>query len=93
MDMNTSEQVLVIFLSSALAVFLLVAIIATIKLIQILNHIKRITEKAEQLADKAEAVGEFFRKSAGPIAVGKLLSNIVETVFKRKQGKRRRSDG
>lgn len=74
--MNTSEQILVIILSSALAVFIATGIVATIKIVQILNDIKRIVRKAENLADKAEAVGEFFQANAGPAAIGHLLSNI-----------------
>lgn len=92
--MNTTEQILVIILASTLAIFLILAIVATIKVIQILNHLKVITEKAEQLVDKAEAVGEFFQKTAGPVALGKLISNIVGSVLHHdKQHKRRDRDG
>ena len=80
--MGNSEQILVIILASALAIFLLLAIIATVKVIQILNHLKIITEKAEKLANTAESVGEFFKYTAGPAALGKLLSNVSEIVFK-----------
>ncbi len=82
--MNTAEQVLVIMLSAALAIFLICAIIATVKVIQILSHVKSLTLKAEALADKAEEVGEFFKHSAGPVALAKLISNIVST---KKQGR------
>lgn len=80
--MGNAEQTLVVFLSAALAVFLLLAIIATVKLIQVLNHLKAISEKAEKLANTAETVGEFFKYTAGPAALGKLVSNISEAVFK-----------
>lgn len=72
-----------VILASALAVFLILAIIATVKVIQILNHLKTISEKAEKLATTAESVGEFFKYTAGPAAIGKLLSNISEAVFSR----------
>lgn len=68
---------MVIILSGMLALFLLVSIVAVVKFVQILNHVKRLTEKAEQIADKAEAVTEFFQASAGPAAIVKLISNIV----------------
>ena len=77
--MNTSEQILVIILSSMLAIFLIVSIVAGIKVVQILNDMKRIVQKAESIADKAEAVGEFFQASAGPAAIGKLLANIFHS--------------
>ncbi len=81
--MENAEQILVIILSTALAIFLILAIIATTKLIQILNHLKAISEKAEKLATTAESIGEFFKYTAGPAAIGKLISNISDAVFKK----------
>ncbi len=81
--MNTAEQVILIILAATLAIFLILAITATIKVIQILNHLKSISEKAEHIADKAEAVGDFFSKAAGPTAVAKLFASIAENVFDR----------
>lgn len=91
--MESSETILVIILASALAVFLVLAIIAAVKIIQILDQIKRICEKAENLAEKAEAVGDFFQKSAGPIAIGRFVANMAETVFQKKQYKNSKSKG
>lgn len=82
--MNTSEQILVIFLSTFLALFLLIGVIVLIKTLQVINSIKRITDKAEEIANKAEAVSEFFQASAGPAALGKLVSNIIQTVRENK---------
>jgi hypothetical protein len=79
--MSSAEQILVVTLASALAIFLILGIVAIYKFIQILNHIKNITQKAEHLAEQAEAVGSFFQKTAGPIALGKLISNISEHIF------------
>ncbi|HUD10703.1 MAG TPA: hypothetical protein VMR28_03465 [Candidatus Saccharimonadales bacterium] len=86
-NLNTASEVLLIIVSSVLSVFLVVAIIAGIKLIQILQSVKRITAKAEKLAESAEAVGDFFRKSAGPVALGKFLTGIADTVIKRRKAK------
>lgn len=88
--MNTDERILVIILSSAFALFLILGIIAIAKVIQILNRIKKITEKAEDFADKAEAVGEFFQKTAGPAAVIKAISRMARTFNKSKNEERRR---
>lgn len=74
--MNTAEQILVVTLSSVLAILLVVCIVAAIKVVQILNEVKRIVKKAESIADKAEAVGEFFQATAGPAAISKLIANI-----------------
>lgn len=89
--MENAEQILVVILASALALFLILAIIATVKIIQILNHLKSITEKAEQIADKAEAVSEFFAKTAGPSALVKLFANVVDA-FRRGKSKKGEDD-
>lgn len=86
--MDNAEKILVIILASALAVFLVIGIIALIKFVQILDHIKTITQKAEHIAEQAEAVGAFFQKTAGPIALGKLLSNISEHIFGGREAKK-----
>ena len=85
MDLNTTQQVLLIILSSFLALFLITGIIFGVIAIKIMRHIKRITEKAEQIADKAEAAAEFFEKSTGSLAIGKLLLNIFEVVNRKKK--------
>lgn len=79
--MNTSEQALVVILSASLAVLLGLSIIAVVKIIQILNTIKSITDRAEVLTEKAEVIGNFVQKAAGPIAIGRLITNIADNVF------------
>jgi hypothetical protein len=79
--MNTASELLVIILSSVLVVFLLLSIVVVIKTIQIVNSLKRITTKAEKIADSAEAIGSFFQKSTTPIAITRLIHNITESVF------------
>jgi hypothetical protein len=79
-------EALVIILGAALALFLILFIVLTVKLIQIANTAKRITEHAEKVADQAEHVSEFFAKTATPVAVVKLLSNVSEML----QGKEKK---
>lgn len=86
--MEGAEQILVIILSSFLALFLLLAIIVTYKLAQVLSALKRITEKAEHIADQAESLSDIFVKSSGPIAVGRLLTHIAEAVFNKSKSKK-----
>ena len=83
--MNTASEILLIIVSSVLSLFLLVGIIALVKFIQILSTLKRIAQKAEHLTESAEAVGDFFRKSASKVAFGGFLSNIVNSVIKHKK--------
>jgi hypothetical protein len=84
--MDNASEVLLIVVSSTLTVFLIVAIVATVYMIKVLNHIKNITEKAEHIADQAEQVTNFIQKTAGSVAIGKLIANIFNT-FKSKKEK------
>lgn len=83
--METTFDFLVVILSAALAIFLFLAIIAVIKCIQVLNKLKRITDKAESLADKAESVSEMFTKAAAPLAIGRLLARMADTIFSKQK--------
>lgn len=81
--MTGYEQFLVVVLSTFLAIFLLLGIIFLVVAIKVIKTVKRLTEKAEHLADRAEAVGDFFTHAAGPIALGRMFTTVVETVFKK----------
>lgn len=87
--MEDSTQILVVFLSVALAVFLILAIAVLVKVLQILSYIRQISEKAADLAEKAEAVGEFFERSATPLAVGRLIAKTIDGFLGRKRGRRK----
>ena len=87
--MNTSLTILVWIISVMLGIFLLLAIIMLVMLLKLVSELRRIAKKAEKLAESAEAVGEFFRKSAGPVAVGRFLSNIADVVMKHKHERKR----
>lgn len=90
MLMNGAEQILVIILSSFLAIFLLLGIVILVMTIKLIKQIRHVTEKAESIADHAEAVTAFVGKTAGPVAIGKLLLGIIESV--REQTTKRRKD-
>ncbi len=78
--MNTAEQILVVVLAGFLALFLLLSIVTLVFTIKLLKQLRHITEKAESIADTAEAVSTFVGKAAGPMAIAKLVKGIVETV-------------
>lgn len=84
--MDTSEQILVIFLSTALAVLLVLSIIVAVLAIKLLKSVRRITEKAEHIVDNVEHVGETFKNAAGPLALFKVLSNLAKVVSKHSKG-------
>ena len=73
---------LLIVVSSTLAVFLVLASIALIFFIKLLSSLRRISAKAENVAESVEAAAETFERSAKPMAVLKLVSNIADSVAK-----------
>lgn len=88
--MDNAEQILVIILSSFLAIFLLLNIIFLVIAIKVVLIVKRVSKKAEDLADKAEAFGEFVQHAATPMIVGKLFNNLSDMVFKRPSKSKRK---
>lgn len=87
MTTDASLKILVIILAATLAIFLVLAIVLMIKLIQVAAGLKRISRKAEDIADKAEAVTDFFDRASTPVALGRFLSNIADAVNKHKREK------
>lgn len=78
--------ILVIILSVTLAIFLVLAIVLTVFVIKLVNTLRSIAAKAENIADNVEHVGELFRKTATPVAITNLISNMV-SMFHKKKGK------
>lgn len=74
---------LVVILGTMLGLFLVLSIVLIVKLIQIANTAKRITEQAEAVAERAEHISAFFEKSAAPVALFKLMTNIGESFYKK----------
>lgn len=75
-----NTDILIAILSFGMSVVLIMFIVALIYLVKILKHIKSITEKTEHIAGNVDAASEFFKKTAGPAAAGKMLVNIFEAV-------------
>lgn len=86
--MNTAENILVIVLAAALALFLLLAVVIAVQIVRLLKTINKITDKAERVIETAENVGEVFKNAAGPLALARVVGNIIDAVHKvTKRGK------
>ena len=88
--MENAPEILVIILSSFLALFLLLGIILLILIIKLVLIVKRVTKKAEELADKAEAIGDFVQHATTPIIIGKLFSRMSDKIFSRSSKSKRK---
>ena len=92
MLMNTAEQILVVILSSFLALFLFLGIVLVVALLKftkkmnaIADSAHEIVSKAQDIADKVENVSDMFKRTAGPVALGRHLMNIYEMVTNHKK--------
>lgn len=81
--MENAQEILVIIVSSVLTIFLLISIFLLVLIIKLVRSIKRVTDKAEALADKAEDIAEVFSHASTPIMIAKILGNFTD-IFKSK---------
>jgi hypothetical protein len=77
------EQILVIVLSTFLVIAIALWIVLTIFLIKLVQSARGVVAKADTLADKAVALGEFFKNSTGSFAILRAISTVVETFTKK----------
>lgn len=85
--MNTAEQILVIILSSFLALFIGLSVILVVSLLRLTKKMNEITDTAHKIVDNVENVSDMFKKTAGPMALGKFFVNMAEAVAKHKKEK------
>lgn len=71
-------EILVVILSVTLAIFLVLAIIATSYIIYVLNKLKSIADHTEVIAENIEAASNKFKSIAGPAAIFSLIPKIVK---------------
>lgn len=85
--MDSASQALLIIVSTVLSIFLIVSIIALVYIIKILKQVRRITSRAENVAESVEAAANTFEKAASPVAILKIIGNIVDQASKMRKGK------
>jgi len=85
--MDTASEILLIIVSAVLAVFLLVLIIAIVYTVKILKTVRRITDRAENVADSVEAAAAAFERTASPLAVLRIIGNIINQTNKARNRK------
>ena len=87
MVMNTAEQILVVILASALAVFLVLAIIIAVQVIRLMKVLNRVANKAQEVVDSAEKTAELVRGAVGQLSVMRFVQNVVDMVQKKAKKK------
>jgi hypothetical protein len=85
MDLSTAQQILVIVLSCALAIFLILSIVIAVMVVGLIKKIKIIADKAEHIVHSAENVGQIFKNVAGPMTILRFVRGISDMVSKHKK--------
>jgi hypothetical protein len=78
-------EILVIVLSTLLAVGLVLTIVALVLFVAILRQLKHVAEKAALVAENVETATEFFKNTSMSAAAIKLFSNVTELVGRHKK--------
>jgi hypothetical protein len=78
MELSTVQQILLSILAAALALFLILSIAIAVMVIRLLKTLRTVAEKAERVVESAEAVGDVFKKAAGPLGIFRLIQGIID---------------
>lgn len=83
MVMNTAEQILVVILAAALAVFLTLAIVIAVQTIKLMKMLQEIALKAQNIAGTAEEISQSVRDTVHGLSVLRLIQSVIDIVKKR----------
>lgn len=87
--MNTTEHVLLIILSSALAIFLILAISLVIMIMTLLRRLQTVASKTEEVVDIVSEIAATLRKTVGSFTFFSAIRGVTEAFsqFKRHKEK------
>ncbi len=78
MTPNDAYEILVIILSVTLAIFLVLAIIATSLIIHFMKKANSIADKAEAVATDVESFSASLKNAAGPAAAMRVMMGAIQ---------------
>ena len=85
--MDNASETLLIVVSTTLTVLLILLIWAMVYVIKVLKQVRRMADKAETVVDSVETAASTFQKASGPIAILKLVSDIVDKATQSRKGR------
>lgn len=83
--MNTAEQIILIILAAALALFLTLAIVIAVQVIRLVKVLRTIAERAQELVNNAEAASETIKNAVGNLSVLRFAHSVFDMVSKHKK--------
>ena len=85
--MSSAAEILVVFLSVALAIFITLGIITFILVIRVTRQIGDVTEKMQNITTSIDGIAQNVAQVTSPIVIGKTIFDIVNK-FKNKKDKK-----
>ena len=85
--MSTAATILLIIVSAVLTIFLVSMIALAYYLITVMRDIKRISQKADNVASAVESAAQVFERTATPLALVKLAGSIFSRANKMHKAK------
>lgn len=85
--MENAETILVIILSTFLAIFIAIGITVFLNINKLVKTMNEIAEKARLVVDDVETAAQMFKKASGPMAFGRTFVDIANSVMNHKKGK------
>ena len=82
--MTTTDQVFIIILCVLLSIFFLLCIAVMVGVLKLVQGLRELVTKAEEVVDNVESAAEVLRDTSGRLAFFKLVRNIMKMV----QGKK-----
>lgn len=76
--MTTTETTLVIILVVLLSIFFTLCIAVMVAVFTLIQSLKRVAAKAEDVVDSVESAAEVFTATTGKLTLMKMVSNIIK---------------
>ena len=76
--MTTTDTVLLIVLTVLLSLFFSLCIVLVAITIKLINAVRRVVDKAENVVTSVEEAAEVFKDTQGKLAIVKLIRNIFK---------------
>lgn len=75
--MDMAFNIIVIILSSFLAIFLILSIVAVVLVLKLIKSLRAVVAKGEHLVDAAEELGETFKRNAGAVGLVRIIMQLI----------------
>ena len=82
--METAALILLIVVSSVLAIFLIVCIVLAVIAVKLVRQLKLIADRAETAVDSVASAGVLLKNASGPLAVAKLATKMARKYYRNK---------